>query len=57
MNAFETTTLSNGLRVVTAPMEHAKSVACFIMIAAGSRYEVQSANGIAHFAESADVEE
>ena len=51
MNAFETTTLSNGLRVVTAPMEHAKSVACFIMIAAGSRYEVQSANGIAHFAE------
>ena len=51
MNAFETTTLSNGLRVVTAPMEHAKSVACFIMIAAGSRYEQKSSNGIAHFAE------
>ncbi|MGI9659713.1 MAG: M16 family metallopeptidase, partial [Gaiellaceae bacterium] len=51
MNAFETTTLSNGLRVVTAPMEHAKSVACFIMIAAGSRYEQKSNNGIAHFAE------
>ncbi len=51
MNAFETTTLTNGLRVVTAPMEHAKSVACFIMIAAGSRYEIPSANGIAHFAE------
>ena len=51
MNAFETTTLSNGLRVVTAPMEHAKSVACFIMIAAGSRYEEKSSNGIAHFAE------
>jgi predicted Zn-dependent peptidase len=51
MNAFETNTLSNGLRVVTAPMEHAKSVACFIMIAAGSRYEDRSSNGIAHFAE------
>ena len=51
MNAFETTTLSNGLRVVTAPMEHAKSVACFIMIAAGSRYEEKSSSGIAHFAE------
>ena len=51
MNAFATTTLSNGLRVVTAPMEHAKSVACFIMIAAGSRYENKSNNGIAHFAE------
>ena len=51
MNAFETTTLSNGLRVVTSPMEHAKSVACFIMIAAGSRYEQKTNNGIAHFAE------
>jgi predicted Zn-dependent peptidase len=51
MNAFETTTLSNGLRVVTAPMEHAKSVACFIMVAAGSRYEDKQSNGIAHFAE------
>lgn len=51
MNAFETAKLSNGLRVVTAPMEHAKSVACFIMIAAGSRYEVREASGIAHFAE------
>jgi predicted Zn-dependent peptidase len=49
--AFERQTLSNGLRVVTAPMPQAKSVACFIMLAAGSRYETRETNGIAHFAE------
>jgi predicted Zn-dependent peptidase len=48
---FERHTLSNGLRVVTAPMPQAKSVACFIMVAAGSRYETRETNGIAHFAE------
>ena len=50
-NAFERHTLPNGLRVVTAPMPQAKSVACFIMLAAGSRYETRDTNGIAHFAE------
>jgi predicted Zn-dependent peptidase len=50
-NAFEKTTLANGLRVVTAPMPQAKSVACFVMLAAGSRYETRDTNGIAHFAE------
>jgi predicted Zn-dependent peptidase len=51
MSAFEKTTLPNGLRVVTASMPHAKSVACFVMLAAGSRYETKDTNGIAHFAE------
>ena len=50
-NVFERQTLPNGLRVVTAPMPQAKSVACFIMLAAGSRYETRDTNGIAHFAE------
>jgi predicted Zn-dependent peptidase len=50
-NAFEKTVLPNGLRVVTAPMPQAKSVACFVMLAAGSRYETKETNGIAHFAE------
>jgi predicted Zn-dependent peptidase len=50
-NAFEKTTLANGLRVVTAPMPQAKSVACFVMLAAGSRSETKDTNGIAHFAE------
>jgi predicted Zn-dependent peptidase len=51
MNTFERTELQNGLRVVTAPMPQAKSVACFIMLAAGSRYETRETSGIAHFAE------
>src|ERR671915_956310 len=49
--AFRKDTLSNGLRVLTAPMPQAKSVACFVMLAAGSRYETRETNGIAHFAE------
>ena len=48
---FEKTVLPNGLRAVTAPMPQAKSVACFVMLAAGSRYETRETNGIAHFAE------
>ena len=36
---------------LTAPMPQAKSVACFVMLAAGSRYETRETNGIAHFAE------
>jgi predicted Zn-dependent peptidase len=51
MSVYERTTLSNGLRVLTAPLEHAQSVACYIMLAAGSRYENESNRGIAHFAE------
>ena len=39
MSVYERHTLSNGLRVLTAPLEHAQSVACYIMLAAGSRYE------------------
>ena len=48
---FQKTTLPNGLRVVTAPMPAAKSVAVMVMLAAGSRYETAETNGIAHFAE------
>jgi predicted Zn-dependent peptidase len=51
MSVFDRTTLSNGLRVLTAPLPHAQSVACYIMLAAGSRYEQDANRGIAHFAE------
>jgi predicted Zn-dependent peptidase len=51
MTVYQRHTLSNGLRVLTAPLEHAKSVACYVMLAAGSRYEDASNRGIAHFAE------
>src|SRR5207247_1848644 len=48
---YERQTLSNGLRVLTAPLGHAQSVACYVMLAAGSRYEQTGNRGIAHFAE------
>ncbi|HEX4521631.1 MAG TPA: pitrilysin family protein [Gaiellaceae bacterium] len=51
MSVFERQTLGNGLRVLTAPLPHAQSVACFVMLAAGSRYERAENRGIAHFAE------
>src|ERR1700742_2381701 len=51
MPVFERNTLSNGLRVLTVPLAHAQSVACFVMLSAGSRYEEASNRGIAHFAE------
>ena len=51
MSVYECHTLSNGLRVLTAPLGHAQSVACYVMFAAGSRYEKASNRGIAHFAE------
>src|SRR5215470_10826401 len=51
MPSYERTTLPNGLRVLTAPMPTAQSVSCFVMLAAGSRYETAEARGIAHFCE------
>jgi predicted Zn-dependent peptidase len=51
MSVYQRHTLSNGLRVLTAPLDHAQSVACYVMLAAGSRYEHASNRGIAHFAE------
>ncbi len=51
MPVFERQTLSNGLRLLTAPSDYAQSVSCFIMLAAGSRYETPDTSGIAHFSE------
>jgi predicted Zn-dependent peptidase len=51
MSVFERRILDSGLRILTAPMPHAQSVAVFIMLAAGSRYEHAQNRGIAHFAE------
>jgi predicted Zn-dependent peptidase len=51
MSVFERETLSNGVRLLAAPMPQVQSVACFIMLAAGSRYETPETSGIAHFAE------
>jgi predicted Zn-dependent peptidase len=51
MGVYERHELTNGIRVLTAPMSHAQSVSCVVMLAAGSRYETPETNGIAHFAE------
>jgi predicted Zn-dependent peptidase len=51
VSAFQLERLPNGLRILTAPMESAQSVTCAIMLAAGSRYETEETNGIAHFSE------
>ncbi len=51
MPVFEKTTLSNGIRVVSASMPQVGSVSCFVMLAAGSRYETPESKGIAHFSE------
>jgi predicted Zn-dependent peptidase len=51
MAVYERSELGNGVRVVTAPVPTAQSVSCFVMLAAGSRYETRETNGIAHFAE------
>ena len=51
MPVFEKQTLGNGIRVVTAAMPQIPSVACFVTLAAGSRYETPGSKGIAHFAE------
>jgi predicted Zn-dependent peptidase len=48
---FDRHVLANELRVLTAPLPHAQSVTCFVMLAAGSRYERAENRGIAHFAE------
>ena len=51
MSVYQRNVLSNGLRVLTAPIDSARSVTCYVMLAAGSRYEHAGNRGIAHFAE------
>jgi predicted Zn-dependent peptidase len=51
VSVFEKTTLANGIRLLTAAMPQVGSVSCFVMLAAGSRYETPDSKGIAHFSE------
>src|SRR4029079_2220497 len=46
----ERSALRTGGLVLTASMPHAQSVSCFVMFAAGSRYETADIRGIAHLA-------
>src|SRR5947199_2581490 len=51
MTVFQRDTLDNGLRLLTADLPYAQSVAVIVMLAAGSRYETDETSGIAHFSE------
>ena len=48
---YNMTLLPNGLRLITAPMPHTRSVAVSIYVGAGSRYETPAEAGISHFVE------
>jgi predicted Zn-dependent peptidase len=48
---IQMTTLSNGVRVITEPMPHLRSVSVGIWIGSGSRRETPEQNGISHFIE------
>jgi predicted Zn-dependent peptidase len=45
------TVLANGVRVITEPMPHVRSVSVGIWICAGSRRETGEQNGVSHFIE------
>lgn len=44
-------TLSNGLRVITAPIKGTKTVTVLVLVGTGSKYESKKLNGISHFLE------
>jgi predicted Zn-dependent peptidase len=48
---FKKTTLKNGLRIVTYPMENTQAVTVLILIGAGSKYERKDVNGLSHLLE------
>ncbi len=48
---YQKTTLANGLRVISVPMPHTRSVSICIFIGTGSRYESDKEAGISHFIE------
>ncbi|MEQ9449439.1 MAG: pitrilysin family protein [Rhodospirillaceae bacterium] len=49
--SVQTTTLDNGLRVVTDPMDSVETVAAGVWVAAGTRHETADVNGISHLLE------
>lgn len=48
---IQKTILSNGVRVITEPMAHVRSVSVGVWVGSGSRSEAPSENGISHFIE------
>jgi len=48
---YTKTVLDNGLRIITSPMPHSRSVCLVILVGSGSCYESKEQVGISHFAE------
>ncbi|OGZ19033.1 MAG: hypothetical protein A2175_01770 [Candidatus Nealsonbacteria bacterium RBG_13_42_11] len=48
---FKKTTLKNGLRIITVPMENSQAVTVFVLVGTGSKYEKKETSGISHFLE------
>ncbi|PIU98404.1 hypothetical protein COS61_01595 [Candidatus Wolfebacteria bacterium CG03_land_8_20_14_0_80_40_12] len=44
-------TLSNGLRILTIPMNESLTTAVLVLVEAGSKYETKEVNGLSHFLE------
>ena len=50
-STFLKTTLDNGLRIITSPMPHARSVSINLFVGVGSRHESDEIAGISHLIE------
>ncbi len=48
---YQKTTLPNGLRLVTSPMPHTRSVSIGFFVGVGSRYELPKVAGVSHVVE------
>ncbi len=48
---YKKTTLKNGLRIISVPLEHSKSVTVLVLVGTGSKYERKETSGISHFLE------
>ncbi len=48
---YQKTVLDNGLRILTSPMPHTRSVSIGFFIGVGSRYESDEQGGVSHFIE------
>ena len=48
---YQGAVLRNGLKIITEPMDHVRTVALGVWVTAGSRYEDAAHGGISHFIE------
>lgn len=48
---YKKTSLTNGLRIVTFPVENTRAITLLVLVGAGSKYERKEINGISHLIE------